>query len=190
MACQLHADFSHISSRASKPRIGGKTDGVGDEMVVPNNINHQTFSCPEIAMISSTQYLPLVRSKNFLLQKYVEEGLSPSEIAQQIFSCRSTVVRYLEHHGIELRAEDRSCIAGRIFGQRRVAGKVRAVKREQETIEKMIELRRQGHSYEKIANILNTMKIQTHKKKGPWYAKTVRQVLLRVPINYSGESSI
>lgn len=142
-----------------------------------NNLN--SFSCPKIIMISSIQHLPLIQSKSFLLQKYIKEGLPPAEIAHLTFSCRSTVIKYLHLHEIPLRHEDRSCTAGRVFGQRRVKGKVKENKKELETIEKMIALRQQGNSYGKIADILNTMKVRTRTNKGVWYPKTVRQVLLR-----------
>jgi hypothetical protein len=130
-------------------------------------------------MISSLQYLPLVRTKNFLLQQYVENRLSPREIARSTFSCRQTVVRYLEEFEIELRPEDKSCLSTQTYGSKYVNGRVLMHKREAAATQKMLALREQGHSFEKIAQILNAMREPTRKRQGPWYAKTVRQVILR-----------
>lgn len=130
-------------------------------------------------MISSIQHLPLLKSESFLRQKYIQDRLNPAEIARQVFSCRSTVVRNLKANRIELRAEDKSCTKARTFGNRMIAGRLLKHKRELDSIVKMQELRSQGHSYDKIAQILNAMKVQTRMQKGVWYAKTVRQILIR-----------
>ncbi len=51
-------------------------------------------------------YVPLFKDWSFLSLKYLEERLSPAEIAGQIFSCRTTATKYLREFGIPLRCED------------------------------------------------------------------------------------
>ncbi len=148
-------------------------------MVGATEINSPLFPAAKIVMISSIQHLPLLKTKSFLLQKYIEEKLTPREIARLTFSCRSTVVRALESFNIELRPEDCSPGSSQKFGSKYVGGRIVSHKRELEAQEKMLALRKQGHSYEKIAQILNAMKIPTRKRQGPWYAMSVRKVLLR-----------
>ena len=50
-------------------------------------------------------------------------------------------------------------------------------KRELQNIQKMKEFRAKGYSYEKIANIFNTMKIPTKTRRGKWHRKTIHQIL-------------
>jgi Recombinase. len=136
------------------------------------------FSSTKIQMISKVQYLPLVKQESFLRAKYEVEGLSPKEIADLTFSSRSTIVKYLETHGIAIREGDRFCGTlpyGKQWKQRQAA----LNDREQRAIAKAKNLRSHGHSYEKIANIMNTMGIRTKTGRTKWYAKTIRDIILR-----------
>lgn len=47
---------------------------------------------------------PLYLNQNFLHQKYIAERLSCEEIAKQIASARSTVLKFLKHYQIPIRA--------------------------------------------------------------------------------------
>ena len=143
----------------------------------PNTIN---FPPLESIIISDICHFPLYKSKSFLQQKYVEERLSITEISRQIFSARSTVVRHLESFGIAIRKNDRTRKGGLpAYGRRRLNCADTDHKREQETIAKVITLRQQGHSYQKIVDILNAMGVPTKTKKAKWYAKTVRSIVIR-----------
>jgi hypothetical protein len=71
-------------------------------MVASETANTISFSSTKIQMISRVQYLPLVKQENFLRAKYEGEELSPREIANLTFSSRSTIVKYLETHGMVL----------------------------------------------------------------------------------------
>lgn len=107
-------------------------------MVAPEAAKTISFSSTKIQMISRVQYLPLVKKESFLRVKYEGEGLSPKEIANLTFSSRSTIVKYLEAHGITLREEER--FRGTLpFGkqQRQIAFNTR----EQKAITKAKELR-------------------------------------------------
>ncbi len=52
-----------------------------------------------------------------------------------------------------------------------------AHKRELETINKMENLKAEGFSYHKIADILNTMKVPTKNKGSRWHGTTVMKIL-------------
>lgn len=131
-------------------------------------------------MISKIECVPLYKNKTFLHQKYVVEGRSPAEIASEIFSSRQSVSKYLEHFEIPLRPDDsRRTTGAHTFGYKLRHRQAIPNKREQEAIEKMIKLRAQGFSYEKIAEILNTIGVTTKRGGAKWYAKTIRGILLR-----------
>jgi hypothetical protein len=150
--------------------------------------NSIIFPRIESIMISEICVFPLYKSKSFLRQKYVEEKLSVTEISRLVFSARSTVVRNLEAFGIVIRAEDRVRKPKYApYGQRRIKGQEIEYKRELEVIEKARALRGQGYSFQKIANILNTMKLPTKTKKAKWYPKTVRDIILRPEAAESGD---
>lgn len=94
------------------------------------------------------------------------------------FSSRSTIVKYRDAHGITLREEDRLC-RPLCFGQKRKNRRTAINTREQSTIETAKQLRNKGLSFEKIAAVMNTMKLRTKSGKAQWYAKTVRDIVLR-----------
>ncbi|MGZ6411293.1 MAG: recombinase family protein [Bdellovibrio sp.] len=101
-----------------------------------------------------------------------------NKIACLTFSSRSTVVKYLKEFKIELRVEDLT--AGTLpFGSRRYRQKKVPNEQEQSVIKRAKELRGQGLSYKKIANIMNTVGIRTKTGRTKWYAKTVRDIILR-----------
>lgn len=114
----------------------------------------------------------------FRYDLYDAEGLSVSEIAALTFSSRQTIVKYLEQFGVTLRPDDRQCGVlpfGKRWGQHRVV----LNEREQAAIKKAQRLREQGLSYEKIAAVMNAVGIKTRSRNSKWYAKTVRDVILR-----------
>lgn len=137
------------------------------------------FPPANISMVASIYTDSSYKDKSFLYQKYVEEGLSCEDIATQIFSARTTVLKYLKIHGIPVRevGTNQKRVRGLAYGlkvkQRTFAEK----KREQEAILKMRELREKGFSYWKIADVLNTMKVPTKTRRGQWHARTVLAVL-------------
>ena len=127
------------------------------------------------SICSETPY----KDKAFLQQKYVVEGLSCEEIAAQIFSARTTVLKYLKIHGIPVRevGTNQKRVRGLAYGQKLKKRSLAEHKREQEAILKMRELREKGFSYWKIAEVLNAMKVPTKTRKGEWHARTVLAVL-------------
>ena len=147
-------------------------------VVAPTGANATSFSSTKIQMISSIQYLPLVKQESFLRAKYEVEGLSVNQIAALTFSSRSTIVKYLERFSIPFRSEDRQAGVlpfGKKWRQRRIVLNAQ----EQVAIEKAKRLRDQGLSYEKIAAVMNAVGIKTRSSGSKWYAKTVRDIILR-----------
>ena len=139
------------------------------------------FPPANILIISCLSEDSLYQNKSFLHQKYVVEGLSCEEIAAQIFSARTTVLKYLKIHGIPVRetGTNQKRVRGLAYGQKIKERSLAEHKREQEAILKMRELRNKGFSFWKIADVLNTMKVPTKTRKGRWHARTVQVILLK-----------
>lgn len=139
------------------------------------------FPPANILMISCLSEDPLYKNKFFLQQKYVEERLSCEEIAAQIFSARTTVLKYLKIHGIPVRetGTNQKRVRGLAYGQKVKERTVAEHRREKEAILKMRELRDKGFSFWKITEVLNTMKVPTKTRKGRWHARTVQAILLK-----------
>ena len=138
------------------------------------------FPPSNILIISDISDDPPFKNKSFLHQKYVEEGLSCDEIAEQIFSARTTVLKYLRIHGIPIRevGSNQKRVRGLAFGQK-IQGRITAGhQKELNAIVKMKELRDKGFSYWKIADIIIAMKIPTKNRRGKWHARTVLSILV------------
>jgi len=137
------------------------------------------FPPAQIVMFSSILSDPSFKNKSFLHQKYVVEGLTCGEIADQIFSARTTILKYLKLHGIPVRetGTNQKRKRGLGYGQKVQCRHIENHQREQENIKKMRELRDKGYSYWKIAEVFNTLKIPTKTRKGKWHAKTIQQIL-------------
>jgi hypothetical protein len=138
---------------------------------------------PPIEVIDTIEfnYIPLFKDKFFLHQKYVVERLSTQEIADQIFSAKSTVLKYLKHHRIPLREvgvtiRRRNWLA---YGQRILKRHEAVHHREQDNIGRMQELRSQGFTFDEIAQVFNSMKVPTKTHKGQWHGKTINGILRR-----------
>lgn len=147
----------------------------------PNYPIPDYFPLANILMISCLSEDPLYKNKFFLQQKYVEEKLSCEEIASQIFSARTTVLKYLKLHNIPIRevGSNTKRVRGLAYGKKIKTRNLAEHNRELDVITKMKELREKGFSFWKIADVLNTMKVPTKSRKGRWYAKTVQAILLK-----------
>lgn len=118
-------------------------------------------------------------TESFLKEKYLKEGLSSKEIAKLAFSSRATVTNYLNKYGIPLKKVTRRTNGGHRFGFRKYGGRSILMKKEQEVMALIKSYRKDGYSYQRIADLLNDQKIETKMKKGFWYSKVVRQISLR-----------
>ncbi len=112
-------------------------------------------------MISSINDTPPYKNKSFLHQKYVSEGLSPQQIASEIFSARITISKHLKKFEIPIREKDICQKSGRAlgYGEMRRNGVIQSRKGEIEVIKKMLMLRDKDFSYGKIAKFLNLLRI-------------------------------
>ncbi len=139
------------------------------------------FPPANILMISCLSEYPPYKNKFFLHQKYVEERLSCEEIAVQIFSARTTVLKYLKLHSIPIReiGSNTKRVRGLAYGKKVKSRNLAEHQRELDAISKMKELREKGFSYWKIADVLNTMKVPTKTRKGRWHARTVQSILFK-----------
>jgi hypothetical protein len=135
----------------------------------------------QLADIIDVPWTPRYLDKDFLQQKYEVERLSAEELAALVPCAVSTVIKYLRVHGIAVRDSGDNIRRQRGVGYgRRIAGREQVEhKAELATIAKMADLRRQGFSYWKIADILNSMKIPTKTRRGKWHARSVQQILDR-----------
>lgn len=144
-------------------------------------LNGKTLNFPsaEVIMILTICDLPRYKNKSFLYQKYVIEKLSCEEIAKEIFSARTTVLKYLKHFNIPVRdiGSNNKRKRGVSYGTKYQRRMELVHKKEQENIKKMRELRDKGFSYWKIADVFNSMKIPTKTGKGRWHAKSIQQIL-------------
>ena len=88
---------------------------------------------------------------------------------------KSIILKYLKFFGIKSIApgQNRNRMRGLGYGIKNDG----IHKREKENIQKMKNFRAKGYSYEKIANIFNTMKIPTKTRRGKWHRKTINQIL-------------
>ena len=134
------------------------------------------------SMISTINTIPLFKNKEFLHQKYMVEKLTCEEIAKEIVSARSTVLKYLKLYNIPVRevGSNQTRKRGLAYGIKCVKKNELEHKREIENIFKMRELRDKGFSYHKIAAIFNSMKIPTKIRKGKWHSKCIYNILHRV----------
>lgn len=89
------------------------------------------------------------------------------------------MLSYLRQFGILVRpAKTQHYQKGQTaYGKRVVRGAETDNKTEMVIIEKLRNLRRQGFSYWKIADILNSMKIPTKNKGSRWHPTTVMKIL-------------
>ncbi len=147
-----------------------------------SRIQDQTnFPPAQLAEIIHFPVTPLYQNRDFLLEKYVANGLSAEEIGLEIVSATSTVLKQLKLLGIPIRGSGKNTRPKRhlAYGQKIVGRKVEVCKSEIAAIEKMERLRKQGFSYWKIADILNSMGVPTKTRKEPWKARSVQQILDR-----------
>ena len=133
------------------------------------------FQPAQIIVIIKLKSIFPYKSKSYLHQRYVEEGMSCQSIADEVGCSRSTILKYLRIHGIESIApgQNRKRKRGLAYGMKSEV----VHKRELLNIQKMKDFRVKGYSYEKIANIFNTMKIPTKTRRGKWHRKTICSIL-------------
>lgn len=119
------------------------------------------------------------RDRDFLQQKYVVEGLSLDQIAEQIFSSKEAVISGLKRFSITLRKP--SAPHGRLaqprYGQKYRNGRITIERTEQRVIDTIISMQAQGMSLRQIAKTRSSLKMPTKFNGQAWHPQMVKQVL-------------
>lgn len=128
---------------------------------------------------STISTMPLFRSKSFLNQKYVVEGLSARQIAVLIGCGHSTVNDRLTQVGIPRRKQVSGWLT---YGTKMENGKRVPHIREQIVIQSIQRKRGNGWSYQKISDWLSKRGIRTPAGQTRWYHSTVKRIHERTVI--------
>jgi len=107
----------------------------------------------------------------------IAERYSISEIATLIGCSRAAVRNGLIQFGIKISCVLKKNKSQLRFGEKYVKGQVIEHKGETAIILKIRNLRDQGTSCWKIAELLNSWNIPTKSKYGKWHARTIQQIL-------------
>lgn len=126
---------------------------------------------------STVSTTPLFRSKSFLNQKYVVEGLSARQIAVLIDCGHSTINSTLIRHGIKKKKQASGWLT---YGTKMEGGKRVAHYREQQVIGQISRKREVGWSYQKISDWLSGRGIRTPAGQTRWYHSTVKRIYERM----------
>lgn len=127
-------------------------------------------------------HTPLYFDGSFLHQKYVVEGRSAAQIADEIFSSKSTVLKALKEHQIEIRephtphGNPSQCRYGKKkWGGREVDHSV-----EQKVVKAVIEMKESNMGLRKIAQILTQTGLPTKGSSKTWHPEMVRRILSKL----------
>lgn len=146
---------------------------------VPRLASHVTVPQLELLVNQEFNFIPLYKNKSFLTQKYVQEGLSIAQIADEIRSSKDAIRKGLMQHNIPIR-EPRNHHGNP--SQARYGRQVRKGREvdhqvEQRTIQAIKELHSQKLSLRQIAKILNQMKVPTKCRGKSWHPQMVKRIL-------------
>lgn len=129
-----------------------------------------------------TQRLPailLLSSEAFLREEYLKKGLSAAQIAKEVASSKTAVFNALRRLKIPIREAHKH--HGRAsqprYGKKKVRGKLNPHHREEQVIGIIEDLRREGLSLRKIAEVLTKMKIPTKCRGRKWHPQMIQRVL-------------
>ena len=95
---------------------------------------------------------------------------------------RSTISKYQKRYGIPTRkvGSNRKRTRGVAFGEKiLVDGKIIKVAGEQRVLSAIHAWRKQGKTFQEIADTLNELGTPTKTGKGQWHRKTIQQLLFR-----------
>ena len=136
---------------------------------------------PQLELVASKEfiYVPLYKNKAFLTQKYVTEGCSVAQIAEEICSSKDAVRNGLIGFGIPIREprQHHGHPSQPRYGQLMNHGRAVPHLTEQRTVQAISEMHQQGLSLRQIARILTQMKIPTKCRGRSWHPQMVKRVL-------------
>lgn len=145
-----------------------------------SRINTLVSSAKNLSIISTVQSTPLYQNEEFLREMYLEKQLSTRQIAGEICSARSTVKEALRQFGIPIRPEDeaRKLSKGQLaYGERLVCGKIVPHKSELKFLQKILDLRKSGATYDAIAEWLNDQGVPTKNGAKSWQRPTIFKIV-------------
>ncbi len=120
------------------------------------------------------------QDKSVLHQKYVVEGRSMAHIGKEFLYSKNGIRAALIRFGIPIR---KAAVKGRNsninYGQRLVSGRRIEHQAEQRVIQTVVDMRKEGLSYDKIAAFLSKIQVPTKKKGQKWHHEVVRLIYLR-----------
>ncbi len=135
---------------------------------------------PQVIDIIKLAVVSPLRDEGLLKEKYLQEGLSPKQIALQLGVSRPAVVGRLKRIGVLSGAPSRPgyLLAQVPFGWKRENGKLVSHLAEQRVLERISKARAEGESLHSIARSLTIAGIKA-KNGGKWHARTVSRILER-----------
>jgi hypothetical protein len=159
---------------------GKKSTEVAQDGGVSAPLSELLFSPEKLQDNLEFMLIPPYRNPIMLHQKYVGEGLSLAQIAEEFFSSKEAVREGLIRAGIAVR-EPHLPHNGRQsqarFGERRVKGKTVELKTEQRVIDAIQEMRANGLGFRPIARCLTQMQIPTKCRGQRWHPEMVRRIV-------------
>ncbi len=115
--------------------------------------------------------------EELIKNKYLE-GYNLTEIGHLLNTSKNTIKRRLQKMGVLIRNHEKKKkdLLHKKYGYRRVKGKTVEHQAEQRTIKTIFHLREQKLSFDKVAEILHTLKIPTKTKGKKWNSGMVRNI--------------
>jgi hypothetical protein len=146
----------------------------------------RTVSSPEkskphlVEMIDFILTVPW-RSKTFLEEKYVKNGRSIAQIAEETLSSRAAVRDALIEFGISLKKQGKSGLrpAQVPYGYRRSDGLLVPHLGEQRVIQSVRKMSKDGLSYRQICDFLTSIGVPTKNRGKGWQPEMIRRLLNR-----------
>lgn len=134
---------------------------------------------PEIVMISSIKPAIQELSYRVLHQKYVQDGLSLTQMSRHFASSRSRVRRALVNFNIPIvtnkhRFNSTNIPYGKVISEE---GEVINCKNEQKNIRLILKMRSSGSSLNKICEELERRNIPSKTGRKVWHSESLRQLI-------------
>jgi len=126
-------------------------------------------------------HTPLWKSKTFLEEKYLKNGRSMAQIANEILSSRATVRDALIEFKIPIREQGKPALrpAQVPYGFKRLDGLLVPHLNEQRVIQSVRKMSDDGLSYRKICDFLTSVGVPTKNRGKGWQPEMIRRLLSR-----------
>lgn len=161
-------------------RISSK-DKLAGQMKLGRNVSSPAPTIPHLVDTIYFNHTPLWKDKNFLEQRYVKEGRSIAQIAEETLSSRAAVRDALIEFGIKRRGQGKPGLrpAQVPYGYRMSDGLMVAHLGEQRVIASVKKMVDDGLSYRKICEFLSSVGVPTKNKGRSWQPEMIRRLFNR-----------